>query len=178
MHLNPYGEDAVLFAVALLREPPGSAAHLTRQCRDAGVVVERPATRGDLEHVREFLDRWVEVVDATDERQRADLLNLLLARYGAHPRLTDHADTGWHVHYRDDDLALGDVVAALVSVGTALHLAGRGMHRLGRCVVPECRRVIADVSRTGRRRYCSPSCANRDAVRRHRARKPRAFAGP
>jgi predicted RNA-binding Zn ribbon-like protein len=30
--------------------------------------------------------------------------------------------------------------------------------------------VYADLSRTGRQRYCSPTCANRDAVRRHRAR--------
>ncbi|MFD0851655.1 CGNR zinc finger domain-containing protein, partial [Actinomadura adrarensis] len=27
-----------------------------------------------------------------------------------------------------------------------------------------------DTSRTGRQRYCSQRCANRDAVRRHRAR--------
>ncbi|MEU8178986.1 CGNR zinc finger domain-containing protein [Microbispora hainanensis] len=30
---------------------------------------------------------------------------------------------------------------------------------------------IRDTSRTARRRYCSQPCANRDAVRRHRARR-------
>jgi predicted RNA-binding Zn ribbon-like protein len=75
------------------------------------------------------------------------------------------------VHYRDLNLRLGRVVAALVSVGTALHLAGRGMHRLGRCAATGCDGIVVDVSRNGLQRYCSPPCGNRDAVRRHRARR-------
>jgi len=81
----------------------------------------------------------------------------------------------------DDDLAdvlamldrwssIAGVLEALFSVGTALHLVGRGMHRLGRCALDECTAIYADTSRNGRQRYCSPKCANRDAVRRHRAR--------
>ncbi|GIH23509.1 hypothetical protein Aph01nite_18190 [Acrocarpospora phusangensis] len=66
---------------------------------------------------------------------------------------------------------LGAVLFALISVSTALHLLGRGMHRLGRCAVPECTVIFADTSRTGRQRYCSQPCANRDAVRRHRANR-------
>jgi predicted RNA-binding Zn ribbon-like protein len=74
------------------------------------------------------------------------------------------------VHYRRDKVSTGRLVATLISTGTALHLAGRGMNRLGRCATGDCGRVYADLSRTGRQRYCSPACANRDAVRRHRAR--------
>ena len=170
MHLNPYGQDAVLFAVDLLEHPPSTPPELARRCRDVGVVVEAPATPQDVTRTRTFLARWLEVVDAADDVERAGRLNVLLARYSAHPRVTDHTGEGWHLHFRNDGLHLGDLIAALVSVGTALHLTGRGMHRLGRCDVPECRRVFADVSRTGRRRYCSVACANRDAVRRHRAR--------
>ncbi|WP_311256759.1 CGNR zinc finger domain-containing protein [Microbacterium sp. ARD32] len=44
------------------------------------------------------------------------------------------------------------------------------MHRLGRCAASPCENVYADVTRNGRQRYCSVRCANRDAVRRHRAR--------
>nr|BFE82193.1 hypothetical protein GCM10020093_047940 [Planobispora longispora] len=61
------------------------------------------------------------------------------------------------------------MLSALISVGTALHLVGRGMHRLRRCAAGECATIFADTSRTGRQRYCSQRCANRDAVRRHRA---------
>jgi len=121
--------------------------------------------------VDSVIERWLTVVDAPTDQDRADRLNALLSAYAAYPRLTDHAGTGWHVHYRDAQQPLGRVVAALVTVGTALHLASRGMHRLGRCAAADCDGVIVDVSRNGRQRYCSPACANRDAVRRHRARQ-------
>ncbi|HEY0453774.1 CGNR zinc finger domain-containing protein [Actinophytocola sp.] len=32
---------------------------------------------------------------------------------------------------------------------------------------------FGDLTRGGRQRYCSPTCANRDAVRRHRAKLTR-----
>jgi predicted RNA-binding Zn ribbon-like protein len=80
------------------------------------------------------------------------------------------------MHYRDDDArTLAEVLRAVFSVGTALHLTTRGMHRLGRCEAgatpgDPCRNVVVDVTRNGRQRYCSVRCANRAAVRRHRAR--------
>lgn len=171
MHLNPYGADAVQLAVALHRSRPSTPADLESECRRADVVIDRRATKTDVELVRTLLARWLTVVDATTDRERAERLNALLREYAAYPRLTDHAGTGWHMHYRDPQLPLGRVVAALVTVGTALHLAGRGMHRLGRCAGADCDGVVVDVSRNGRQRYCSPACANRDAVRRHRARR-------
>ncbi|WP_197478017.1 CGNR zinc finger domain-containing protein, partial [Rhodococcus sp. EPR-147] len=104
------------------------------------------------------------------ENDRADELNALLAQASAYPRLTNHADDGWHMHYRDPNIGLGGVIRALVSVGTALHLTGRGMSRLDRCAAADCTLAFADTSRTGRQRYCGTVCSNRDAVRRHRAR--------
>ena len=170
MHLNPYGADAVLLAVDLAVDPPDTPGMLAERCAAAGVVIEQPVTAGDLALTRSFVTEWLGVVDAPDEATRAARLNAMLRAASAYPRITDHAGTGWHMHYRDPDLDLAGILRALLSVGTALHLTGRGMHRLGRCAVPECARPFADVSRTGRQRYCSPACANRDAVRRHRAR--------
>ncbi|MFE3032787.1 CGNR zinc finger domain-containing protein [Streptomyces canus] len=71
----------------------------------------------------------------------------------AYPRMTNHVGTGRHLHYPRR--------------GTA---ARRRAHRLRRCEVSECATIFADTTRTGRRRYCSHRCANRDAVRHHRAR--------
>ncbi|WP_243741531.1 CGNR zinc finger domain-containing protein [Actinomycetospora succinea] len=152
-----------------MNRPPASAAELEERCRAAGLDVDRPAVDQDVLAVRAYLERWTAVVDEPDPPARADLLNTLLATSTAHPRLTDHAGTGWHIHYRDDDMTLAALLRSLVSVGTALHLTARGIHRLARCATGGCERVFADVSRTGRQRYCTPSCANRDAVRRHRA---------
>ncbi|MEV0198765.1 CGNR zinc finger domain-containing protein [Nonomuraea sp. NPDC050691] len=170
MHLNPYGEDAVNLAADLANRRPSTAGELADRCRAAGLVLERPVTPDDLDRTLAALEAWEKVVDATGERERAELVNRMLAQWAAHPRLTDHAGSGWHLHFRDDLLPLGSVLSSLIAVGTALHLVGRGMHRLRRCAVTECATIFADTSRTGRQRYCSQRCANRDAVRRHRTR--------
>ncbi|MEU6923298.1 CGNR zinc finger domain-containing protein [Streptomyces sp. NPDC046631] len=170
MHLNPYGQDVVDLAADLANRRPASAEELAERCRAAGLVVDLPVTPQDLDRTQDVLDAWEKAVDADGEHERAELLNRMLAAAAAYPRLTDHAGDGWHLHYRDEGQSLGSLLSALISVGTALHLAGRGMHRLRRCAVTECTTIFADTSRTGRQRYCSPRCANRDAVRRHRAR--------
>ena len=172
MHINPYGQDAVCLIVELANQRPTSVDELVRRCADAGLVIDMPVTERDLTEALELVDQWCEIVDAEDEWRRAELLNRLLAAASTYPRLSNHAGTGWHLHYRDDGVPLGRVLRALVSVGTALHLTGRGMGRLGRCVRAGCTAVYADLSRGGRQRYCSARCANRDAVRRHRARLP------
>ncbi|MBC2908134.1 CGNR zinc finger domain-containing protein [Streptomyces cupreus] len=171
MHLNPYGEDAVNLAADLANRRPTSAEELADRCRAAGLVLAHSVTPEDLDRTHATLDAWEKVVDTTDEQERAELVNGMLAAAATHPRLTNHAGSGWHLHHRDDQQSLGAVLFALIPVGTALHLAGRGMHRLLRCAVTECPTIFADTSRTGRQRYCSPRCANRDAVRRHRANR-------
>jgi predicted RNA-binding Zn ribbon-like protein len=170
VQLNPYGQDAIELAVDLTNRRPTTAAELVERCEAAGVVFEAGTAAPDLEEVLEFLDRWGEVVDAGSDERRAELLNALLAESTAHPRLTAHTGS-WHLHYRDATIPFARKLRALISSGTALHLTGRGMHRLGRCAAEDCDRVYADTSRNGRQRYCSPGCANRDAVRRHRARR-------
>ena len=175
VHLNPYGADAVLLAVNLVTNPATTPAELADRCEESGVesrlVRDRRVTAADLTAVRVALDEWLAVVDAPDEEHPgASWLNAMLAKYTEHPRLTNHAGDGWHMHYRPDDVPVGRLVATLISTGTALHLAGRGISRLGRCATDGCDNVYADLSRGGRQRYCSPACANRDAVRRHRSK--------
>jgi predicted RNA-binding Zn ribbon-like protein len=171
MHLNPYGEDAVRLALDLATDPPGTSEALAARCADAGIVPDRPVVDSDVPQTRAFLQRWLAVVDAGTPAERARIINDLLRETAAYPRLTDHAGDGWHVHYRDPDQPLASLLRTLISVGTALHLSGRGIHRLGRCAAAGCGRPYADFSRTGTQRYCSPACGNRDAVRRHRARR-------
>ena len=175
MQLNPYGQYAVLLAASLADDWPEDRSALVRRTREFGMTMAFPQAPDDHRRTRTVVDRWLEVVDAPDDRTRAAVLNAQMAAVAAYPRLTDHDDEGWHLHYRDEDRSLPDVLAAVFSVGTALHLTTRGMHRLGRCLAGEdvrdtCRNVVVDVTRNGRQRYCSVRCANRAAVRRHRAR--------
>ena len=169
MHINPYGQDPVLLATALVNDPPSTVAELVDRCLAAGLAREWGPAPGDLAAVRTFLDRWTAVVDAGPGSERARMLNVLLAEGAGPPRLTDH-DGHWHLHHRDDGLGLAGVLHALIATGTATHLATRGMDRLGRCAADGCERVFADVSRNGRQRFCSARCGNTDAVRRHRRR--------
>lgn len=140
------------------------------------MTVEFPEGADDYIRVRHVIDDWLSVVDAAEPYDRARILNAHMATATAYPRLTDHNDEGWHLHYRDDDArSLPHVLFAVVSVGTALHVTPRGMHRLHRCAAGQtpgdpCTRVVVDTTRNGRQQYCSVRCANRAAVRRHRAR--------
>jgi len=170
MHLNPYGEYAVLLAASLADDWPSDRAGIEARTREFGMTMVFTPEPGDHGRVREVVDDWLRIVDETDEAARAELLNAQLAQAAAYPRLTDHDGEGWHLHYRDDVSSLPHVLRAIFSVGTSLHLVTRGMSRLGRCEAPPCTNVVVDVTRNGRQRYCSVRCANRAAVRRHRAR--------
>lgn len=169
MYINPYGADPVTLAADLANRRPRSTRELVDRCRASGVTIDRPAHDADLEAVHDFLDGWLVVVDTTDHRARADVLNALLADHAGPPRLTDH-DGHWHLHYRADDVSFGELLATMFAVGTALHLTSRGIDRLSRCAADDCSHVFADTTRNGRKTYCSPRCTNRSAVRRHRAR--------
>lgn len=172
MHLNPYGEYAVLLAASLANAWPGDRAGIVARTRRFGMTMEFAESVDDHLRVREIVDRWLSVVDADDPRERARILNSHMASAAAYPRLTDHNGEGWHLHYRGDDVTdIAQVLFGLFSVGTALHLSTRGMHRLRRCAAGgPCSAVVVDVTRNGRQRYCSVRCANRAAVRRHRER--------
>ncbi|MEV4775587.1 CGNR zinc finger domain-containing protein [Microbacterium sp. LTA6] len=170
MHLNPYGEYAVLMAASLANEWPADRDGIEERTREFGMTMAFPEASDDHARTREVIDEWLSVVDAGSGSMRADALNAVMAATAAYPRLTDHDGEGWHLHYRDDIQRLPAVLRAVISVGTALHLSTRGMSRLGRCAAEPCTHVVVDVTRNGRQRYCSVRCANRAAVRRHRAR--------
>lgn len=172
MHLNPYGEYAVLIAGSLANDWPGDRSGIVARAREFGMTVDFPEAPGDYEKVRAVIDDWLTVVDAIGEQDRAEILNAQMQAASACPRLVNHDAEGWHLHYRDDDAtSLSQVLFAVISVGTALHLTTRGMHRISRCAAGDsCTNVVVDTTRNGRQQYCSVRCANRAAVRRHRAR--------
>lgn len=135
-----------------------------------------PSADEDFPEVCEFLDRWVEVVDTTEEAERVRLLNALLAEAAAYPRITAHDGYSWHLHYRDDGIRLPAMLRAVTSVAAAQYLTSTSLRRLSRCAAPECRRAFVDFTRSGTQRYCTHACVNRDAVRRHRARRKEALS--
>lgn len=170
MQLNPYGEYAILLAASLANDPPMSNADIEERTRDFGMSMTFGFDESSLAGVRGVVTDWLRVVDAASPDERAMILNAQIARASAYPRLVTHDDEDWHLHYRDDNQSIAHVLSAVFAVGTALHLTTRGMSRLGRCASDPCDRVVVDVTRNGTQKYCSVRCANRAAVRRHRAR--------
>ncbi|SIR93322.1 CGNR zinc finger domain-containing protein [Williamsia sterculiae] len=170
MRVNPYIEPLLHNATDLLNRPPTSVEELERRWLDWGLIqFPHPVTADDLDVVLAYLEQWGHLVDAPGERERVLILNAMLARFTAPPSVTDHDGSEWHLHYRDPAATFGMTLAGSTSASAAQFLCDRGMQRLGRCGIPECRRAFVDVSRPGRQRYCTQACGNRAAVRRHRA---------
>ena len=170
MHLNPYGTYAVLLAASLANDWPDDRAGIEARTREFGMTMRFAAAPGDHAGTRAVIDEWLAVVDAATPEARAELLNGQMRTAAAFPQLVNHDDEGWHLHYRDDRQSLPGVLGSVIPVGTALHLTTRGVTRLARCAAEPCTLVVVDVTRNGRQRFCSVRCANRAAVRRHRAR--------
>ena len=59
MHLNPYGEYAVLFAVDLCWNPPATGAELQTRCEAAGLAVDLAGSDDDVTDLADFLVRLV-----------------------------------------------------------------------------------------------------------------------
>lgn len=169
MRVNPYIEPLLENVTDLLNEPAGTPADLELRWTSRGMPAQRHATDDDLREVRAFLREWERVVDATTEPDRVGVLNHLLDRFTASPSITDHDGSGWHLHYRDPYAGFATTLAGATSAAAAQYLTDRGMHRIRRCARTDCANALVDFSRPGTQRYCSHSCANRDAVRRHRA---------
>ncbi len=170
MRVNPYIEPLLQNVTDLLNRPATTAADLEDRWTSRGMPAQSPATGEDLEQLRKFLRQWAAVVDAPTEHERVRLLNQMLSRHTAKPSITDHDGSGWHLHYRDPGAGFTATLAGATSAAAAQYLTDRGMHRIRRCASAECSNAFVDFSRPGTQRYCTHNCANRDAVRRHRAK--------
>jgi predicted RNA-binding Zn ribbon-like protein len=173
VRVNPYIEPLLQNVTDLLNRPASTPADLEDRWTSRGMPAQRHATTDDLRRVRQFLLGWEDVVDAGTEHDRVRVLNDLLDRFTASPSITDHDGSGWHLHYRDPDAGFAATLAGATTAAAAQYLTDRGMHRIRRCARTDCANALVDFSRPGTQRYCSHSCANRDAVRRHRAASSR-----
>lgn len=106
-----------------------------------------------------------------DRDSAAGLVNDLLARERAVPRLLRHDGLDWHVHAVADDapLAVRILVETAMAVLDVVRLDE--MSRLAVCADATCRGVVVDLSRNRSKRFCSTTCGNRNAVSAFRARR-------
>lgn len=140
-----------------LREPPAGVA----------VTAWDPA---DASRLRRLCERLREAFAADDDRDAADAVNGILQELPLVPRLSSHDGRPAHLHYAPPDADVVTRLACNVAMAVAAIISEHGVHRLGLCAAPSCGTAFVDTSRNGRRRFCSPSCANRTHVAAHRQR--------
>jgi hypothetical protein len=133
-----------------------------------------PITADDAAALAEMAG-WLRSVFDSIERDDVDdaalTLNALLAETGARPQLDRHDGQPWHLHFHGRADTLAEGWAAGCATGLAIALGTDMYDRLGVCTAPRCDRVYVDVSRNGRRRFCSTSCQNRVKAAAFRARQ-------
>ncbi|MGF1662509.1 MAG: CGNR zinc finger domain-containing protein [Kineosporiaceae bacterium] len=173
MHFNTYGGLAASLAAELVGlahrptppDPPEVSELLARH-----QVREHDLTRRDVGALLDWACRVAPVFGERDMPAQIERINILLAESTARPYVSTHDGQPPHLHFADEHDPVVDRVRAQTSAGLAFIVCNEGGHRLGRCRRDGCERVYVDVSKAGRRVFCSVGCANRENVARHRRR--------
>ncbi|WP_199443446.1 CGNR zinc finger domain-containing protein [Umezawaea beigongshangensis] len=170
MHFNHYGGTAAELAAALVNAGPavGPADVLTvlraHGCAPLGEMSEEDAAE---------LARWAvrlrPVFGEPSRDEQVRVVNGLLADSATQPHVSQHDGRPPHLHYALEDAHVVDRVRAFTAAGLA-HLLCQDGDRIGLCGREGCGVVYVDTSRNGRRRFCTPRCANRVHVAEHRSR--------
>lgn len=132
--------------------------------------VARPPEEDDLEPILELRSSIREIFEADDENLAAKLVNILLEKYGATPRLSTHSGVP-HFHFEPNESAMVCWLGAITAMGLASVIVEHGVDRFGVCDSGTCIDVYIDTSRNRSRRHCSNTCSTREAVAAYRKRQ-------
>ncbi|WP_282610072.1 ABATE domain-containing protein [Pelagibius sp. Alg239-R121] len=111
---------------------------------------------------------------AVDKKSPLEDQVTLLNEWSAHKDFRPRFEEGELVMVSDHPF---ESIMAMIAANALLLLESNRVSRLRRCC--ECEMLFVDLSRPGKRRWCSSSsgCGNRAKVRRHRARKRAEMSG-
>lgn len=126
----------------------------------------------DLAEIHVLRERLRAVFELDDAALVAHTVNALLRQSPICPRLTDHDDYDWHMHYFAPHATLTEHLAVDGGMALAHVVAAGETDRLRVCEAPDCRAALVDLSRNRSKRYCDArSCGNRLNVAAYRRRK-------
>jgi predicted RNA-binding Zn ribbon-like protein len=130
-----------------------------RRDRDVAELTELRAIRPVL---RDLL--------TADRDRAAALVNAMLADANAVPQLVRHGDVDWHLHAVSSDEPLVRRIVVETAMAMADLVRSDETSRLSVCADARCAAIVLDLTRNRSRRFCSTTCANRNAVAAYRAR--------
>lgn len=90
------------------------------------------------------------------------------------PRLARHGDMDWHLHAVADDRPLAERMLVETAMALVDVIRTDEGSRISVCDDEACEALALDLSRNRSKRYCSTTCANRNAVAAYRARRTEA----
>lgn len=131
------------------------------------------ASQDDFNEVIALRSRLRSVFDAANEAEAADVINVVLSKADAVPRLSLHGDRP-HLHFESDDDSPARWLGAITAMGLTVAIVEGGYERFGTCSSSTCDDVFVDGSRNRSRRHCSDTCTTRENVAAHRARQSEA----
>ena len=100
-----------------------------------------------------------------------EIVNDLLGRARALPRLVRHDRFDWHLHAVDPQAPLDQRITVETAMAMIDVIRADEMSRLGVCAQDDCDGVVLDLSRNRSKIYCDTTCSNRAAVAAYRARR-------
>lgn len=170
-------EEALRAAVALVNsaQAPDTLASLDDL---AGFLVAFPYTgridRDDAElaELRALRPRLRAMLLAPRD-DMASHVNTALADVDLAPRLTRHDGADWHLHAVADGHPLPERILIETTMALIDVIRAHEGSRITVCDDADCEAVALDLSRNRSKRYCSTTCANRNAVAAYRARRAR-----
>jgi predicted RNA-binding Zn ribbon-like protein len=153
-----------------------SVAELDAWYAEHGFTGRRDSDAAELESLRALRPVLRELLTSGRDRA-AGLVNELLAEAQALPQLRRHDGLDWHIHAVPSDAPLARRVAVEVAMAMIDVIRADELSRLAVCADDRCEGLVLDLSRNRSRRYCSTTCANRNAVAAYRARGRRSAPG-
>ena len=140
--------------------------------RHWGYTGRHDGTAAELASVRDLRDELRGLLLASRDAAVA-LVNAVLAEERAVPRLVRHDDLDWHLHAVGDDEPLARRIRVETAMAMLDVIRADEHSRLAVCADGGCEAVALDLSRNRSKRYCSTTCANRNAAAAYRARQSR-----
>lgn len=101
-------------------------------------------------------------------------VNEALSEVQLTPHLVRHEGTDWHLHAVGDERPLAERVLIETAMAMIDVIRQDEGSRISICDDDTCEALALDLSRNRSKRYCSPTCANRNAVAAYRARQSEA----
>jgi predicted RNA-binding Zn ribbon-like protein len=134
-----------------------------------GFTGRRDGDVAELETLRALRPVLRELLTATRD-DAAELVNAILADARAVPQLRRHDGLDWHTHAVPAEAPLHRRIAVETAMAMIDLIRADELSRLSICADEHCDGLVLDLTRNRSRRYCSTSCANRNAVAAYRAR--------